>query len=111
MLYLNDLSVVTSGDYQRFYEVDGVRYHHIIDPETLMPSRFMRAVTVVTRDSGMADLLSTALYLMPYEEGRAFVDGLPGVEAFWVLNDGAIQYTDGMKTFLLSAGASARDEI
>lgn len=110
VLYLTDQSIVTSGDYQRYYEVDGVRYHHIIDPDTLMPARFMRSVTVVTRDSGWADLLSTALYLMPYEESRAFVDALPGVEAFWALNDGTIQYSDGLKTILLSAGASARDE-
>lgn len=107
ILYLKDTSVVTSGDYQRFYEVDGERYHHIIDPVTLMPSRYLRAVTVVTQDSGLADLLSTTLFLMPYEEGRALVDGLENVEAYWVLQDRTVEYTEGMKDMLLSAGASA----
>ena len=108
-LYLTDGSVVSSGDYQRYYTVDGVRYHHIIDPDTLYPSDFMRQVTISTRDSGYADLLSTAVFLMPYEEGRAFVDGLEGVEAYWVLSDGSVRYTDGLAARLQSLGATARD--
>ena len=107
--YLTDLSVVTSGDYQRYYTVDGVRYHHIIDPDTLYPSSFMPQVTVVTEDSGYADALSTALFLMPYAQGRAFADGLDGVEACWVLADGSVHFTDGLASALQSQGASSTD--
>lgn len=95
VLYLADMSFVTSGDYQRYYMVDGVRYHHLISPETLMPPAHMRSVTIITQDSGIADLLSTAVFLMPFEEGYAFVESLPGVEALWVLNDRSVKMTKG----------------
>lgn len=107
VLYMNSLSAVTSGDYQRFYEVDGIRYHHLIDPDTLMPGNHLHAITVVTDDSGYADILSTALFLMPYEEGRELVDSLDNVEAYWVLPDYRIAFTDGLSDMLGSMGANA----
>lgn len=106
VLFLHNTSVVTSGDYQRFFMLDGKRYHHIVSPQTLMPSDHMRSVTVITEDSGYADLLSTALFLMPYEEGRAYVDGLDGVEALWVLNDRTVHMTEGLQQSARSLGAS-----
>lgn len=106
-LFLSDMSVVTSGVYQRYYTVDGARYHHLIDPDTLMPSRYFESVTIITKDSGMADFYSTAVFLMPTEEGKAYVDALDGVEALWVLNDGTVQMTDGAKAYAKSEGATA----
>ena len=104
-MYLHDTSVVTSGDYQRFYMVDGVSYHHLIDPDTLMPGAYCRSVTIITEDSGMADFLSTSAYLMPYEASRAFIDSLPEVEAIWLFDDGRSEMTDGIRPYVKSQGA------
>lgn len=94
-LDLNSLSLVTSGSYQRYYTVDGKQYHHIIDPDTLMPAAYTWAVSVVTQDSGLADALSTALYNLSIKDGKALLAGFPGVEAVWVTLDGQIVRTDG----------------
>ena len=93
---LKDSSLVTSGDYERYYVVDGVRYHHIIDPETNMPSDYFSSVSVFTKDGALADTLSTALFCMSYEEGLALVESLDGVDALWVTRDGSIKKTDGV---------------
>ena len=91
-------AVVTSGDYQRYYTVDGVRYHHIIDPATGYPGNLYRAVTVVGPDSGEADGLSTALFLMSEEEGRALLETF-GAQALWIYADGTVSYTEGMASY------------
>ena len=105
-LFLANASVVTSGDYQRFYTVDGVNYHHLIDPDTLMPGTHFRSVSVITEDSGFADMLSTAAFLMPYEESRAFIESLDGVEAIWLFPDGTKEMTDGAAKIAKSRGAT-----
>ena len=87
-------AVVTSGDYQRTYTVDGVQYHHIIDPATRMPGTYWRSVTVVGQDSALADALSTALFLLPLEQGMALAERL-GVDALWVDAQGAEFMTEG----------------
>ena len=98
----SSLSVVTSGDYWRFYIVDGVRYHHIIDPSTLMPSQKMLSVTVLSESSLLADYLSTALFINSYEDGLQIVEALNGVEAMWVLPGGEIKASSGMANYARS---------
>ena len=92
-------SLVTSGDYQRSYTVDGKNYHHIIDPDTLMPSAYWRSVSILCDDSGLADCLSTALFLLPMEEGRALADQY-GAEVMWVDADMTITQTPGFRAAL-----------
>ncbi len=89
-LTVSDASLVTSGDYERYYTVDGKRYHHIIDKDTLMPSEYFASVTVTCRDSGLADALSTALFTMSYEDGVTLISSLDGVGAIWVMRDGEV---------------------
>ncbi len=99
-VYIDNQSVVTSGDYQRYYVVDEKRIHHIIDPKTLFPANHYRAATVVSKDSGLADFLSTTLFILPFEESYALANSLDGVECLWVLPDDTIKTTDGMKKLL-----------
>lgn len=98
-VYVQDVSVVTSGDYQRYYTVDGVRYHHIIDPDTLYPAARWRAVTVLCPDSGLADALSTALFTLTQAEGQALLDRC-GAEAMWVDLDGELRYSPGFSDYI-----------
>ena len=104
----NDQSIVTSGDYQRYYEVDGIAYHHLIDPTTLQPARYYRFVTIMTPDSGLADYLSTTVFLLPYETGRRLVEQLPDCEAYWMFSDGHVEMTDGMSAHLQSKKAETK---
>ncbi len=85
-----DLSIVTSGDYERFFELDGVRYSHIISPDTLYPAAMYRSVTVVCENSADGDALSTSLFCMDFESGKALCEKLE-IRAIWVMPDGSIQ--------------------
>ena len=92
-------SLVTSGSYQRYYVVDGKRYHHIIDGDTLMPSEGYTSVSIVAKSSALADALSTALFCMELEEGKALIASLEGAEALWVLESGEIIRSEGFYNF------------
>ena len=98
-LYVPRGCVVTSGDYQRTYMVEGKLYHHIIDPDTLYPCELWRSVTIVHEDSGVADALSTALFLLPREEGQALLDSY-GAQAMWVNAAGERFYSPGFQSMI-----------
>lgn len=99
-LSLNGESVVTSGSYQRYYYVDGKSYHHIIHPDTLMPSEEFMSVSVICPDSGFGDALSTALFCLDLEKGLALVESLPETEALWVSDDGTKTVSSGFDEYV-----------
>jgi len=97
MLAVTDASVSTSGDYESFFLAEGVRYHHILDPRTGMPSRTLRSATVISHDATLADALSTAIMVMGGERGIALADSLSGVEAVVVDEVGSFRVTPGLE--------------
>ena len=95
---IENTSLVTSGDYERYYTVDGVRYAHIVDPETRYPANRHRSVTILTKDSGLADGLSTALFILSVEDGKALLQKIKkekavDIEAMWVEPNREKEYT------------------
>ena len=95
-IIIGECSVVTSGDYERYFYAGDKKYNHIIDPETMMPAEYFASVSIIADESGLADALSTALFCMPYESGVALLEKIGGVNAVWILKDGTIKSTDGV---------------
>lgn len=101
LLSVSDLSLVTSGSYKRYFTVDGRKYSHLIDPDTLMPASYFESVTILSNDSGWGDAYSTALFNMPFDEGLKFVEALDGVEAIWVFSGSEVEYSSGAKDHIM----------
>jgi thiamine biosynthesis lipoprotein len=99
-LNIESNSVVSSGSYERYYEVGGVRYHHIINKDTLMPRNDYQSVTIVSESSAYADALSTAVFNMDLESGKAFFAANDKAEAMWILASGEKVYSDGFLSFI-----------
>ena len=87
-------AIATSGDYENFFELDGVRYHHLIDPATGMPAREAISATVLAPTATQADAWATALFVLG-EEGIALLEGLEGLEGLIALEDETILTTKG----------------
>lgn len=107
-LNIGEGAVVTSSGQQRYYVVDGEVLHHIIDPKTLWPASFYQAVTVVAPDSGLADFLSTALFLLPYTEGHELSEELEDVEVIWIMPGGEIKSTKGLEAMINTHNGSGK---
>ncbi len=95
-LPLGDEAISTSGDYERYFEEDGVRYHHILVPSTGKSARALRSATVLGPNATLTDGLSTAVFVLGVERGMQLVASLPGVEAVIVDAEGRVYYSDGL---------------
>lgn len=94
---LQDEAISTAGDYERFFEREGIRYHHILDPRTLQPARGCQSVTVIAREGIWADGLDTGIFVMGPERGMELVEQLPDVEAVIVDAEGHLLVSSGLK--------------
>lgn len=94
---VKDLSVVTSGTYERYFELDGKNYHHILDPRTGYPKESgVVSVTIISDNSTKADALSTAAFIKGAEKGMALIESYENTEAVFLLDDGSIIYSKGL---------------
>lgn len=96
-LWMRDMAVVTSGDYEKYVELEGKRYAHIIDPRTGWPVQDMKSVTIVCPDAELADALATAVFVMGPEDGLELINQLKGIECVLITADNQMLESDGLK--------------
>jgi len=96
-LPLADEAISTSGDYERYFEEDGVRYHHIISPSTGEPASGVHSATVFGPDAVLTDALSTSVFVMGVDEGLRLIATLPDYESIVIDDQGQIYYSDGLE--------------
>jgi len=96
IIEMDEGSVATSGDYQRVFEMDGERFHHILDPKTGFPSEGVSSVSIVAPDTLMADALSTAVFVLGLEKGLELLESLDGVDGVIIDIQGGIHVTSGL---------------
>jgi len=97
---LRDEAISTAGDYERFFERDGVRYHHILDSKTLQPARTCQSVTVIGKEGVLVDGLDTGIFVLGPERGMDLVERLPNIEALIVDQQGRVTVSSGLRTRL-----------
>jgi len=96
LLPLIDTAVSTSGDYERYFEKDGVRYHHILDPETGESARAVESVTILGPDATTTDALSTSVFVLGVDKGLALINASPGFDAIVIDGHGRLHYSEGL---------------
>ena len=107
MAYFNtDMSLVCSGGYQRYFVLEGRRYHHLIDPVTLYPEEVYQGVAILCPDSGMADALSTTVFLMEPAAAMELIESIDTAECVLVESDGTVHISSGASAWLGSAGVT-----
>ena len=96
VLPLEDVSISTSGDYERFFERDGVRCHHLLDPRTGRSPSSVRSVTIIADDGLTTEAFSKTVFVLGVEQGLRFVDAHLGIDAVIVDAQGALHYSAGL---------------
>ncbi len=99
---LNGYTVATSGDYEQYFEVGGVRYHHILDPETGYPSKGLQSVTIINKSNAFADALATAVFVMGEEKGMKLIESLDDTEVMIIDERGRISYSTGFENYIVN---------
>ena len=101
-IMLDGFTVATSGDYEQYFEVHEIRYHHIIDPKTGYPSKGLESVTIINKSNAIADALATGVFVMGKENGMKLIETLDDTEAMIIDSDGKIFYSSGFVKFLIN---------
>ena len=96
-LECKNISMATSGDYQKFFIKDGVRYHHLLNPENGMPAQGMQSVTILSKDAVMADAMATAVFVMGAEQGVKFIESQDRLEGILITADEKKIISNGLK--------------
>jgi thiamine biosynthesis lipoprotein len=97
VLPLMDEAISTSGDYERYFEKDGVRYHHIINPVTGRSAMKARSASVIGPDATTTDALSTSIFILGPKKGLALIESLPGIEAVVIDPSGKMHFSSGLE--------------
>jgi FAD:protein FMN transferase len=104
LLYILDLkgmSAATSGDYEQYFEQDGIRYHHILDPSTGYPGKKCRSVTVLSKENYFADGLATGVFIMGAEDGIALIEKIDNTEALIIDSQGKVWMSAGFNNYIV----------
>ena len=94
-----NMSIVTTGNYQRYFVMDNKVYGHVINLKTLKPEDSFASVSVITEDSGLADFMSTTLFLLSYEEGKALIEKMSKkekIDVIWAMKNGDVMSSEGL---------------
>ncbi|MCK9401277.1 MAG: FAD:protein FMN transferase [Bacteroidales bacterium] len=99
-LPVTDAAVATSGDYEKYFEINGIRYAHIIDPRTGYPTKGVQSVTIISPDAELSDALATAVFVMGVETGLDFIAQLPGTYCIIIDDKNNIHYSRGIELLI-----------
>ncbi|MGB5260094.1 MAG: FAD:protein FMN transferase [Gammaproteobacteria bacterium] len=96
MIPLEDTAISTSGDYERYFEQDGVRYHHILNPGTGDSAREVHSASIIGQSATDTDALSTSVFVLGVAQGLALINRIPDTEVIIIDNNGLLHYSDGL---------------